>query len=166
VWPFRKRLDLRAYGFGSDARGKTSFTFTDEERREIDSLFAVFDGMAVHDDYVDAVRRATTARALSMYAKQQVELREREPNSSRRFKMIEKAVSACFKACSIYPLPIFDYDLGCLLEMAGESAQARGLFRKFLAGQAVFNPAQIDEIFLRERDVAAAVAHARAKLSS
>ena len=166
MWPFRKGLDLRGYGFKTDQRGNASFDFTDEERREIDSLFRVFEKMAIHKDYVDAVQRATTARALSQYAKGQIELCELESKRSDRSKMIAKAVSACFKACNIYPLPIFDYDLACLLEMAGESAQADAMFRKFLAEQATFKPGQIDEMFLKERDIEAAIRDARARVGA
>ncbi len=78
--------------------------------------------------------------------------------------MIERAVSACFKACNIYPLPILDYDLACLLEIAGESGQASEMFRKFLADQPTFKPSQMDEMFLKERDVEAALAHARQRV--
>src|SRR5438445_12310094 len=103
MWLCRKKLDRRSYGFKKGQQGNACFDFTEEERREIEYLFKMFENMAIHPDYVDAIQRATTARALSQYAQGQIVLCELESRRADRSKMIQKAVSACFKACNLYP---------------------------------------------------------------
>ncbi len=164
MWPFRKRLDLRQYGFTQDAQGNPAFDFTEEEQHEIDGMFQMFRNLAIHKDYVDVVKRATVARALSQYARGLIGMCEYESDASTRRQNVEKAVSAAFKACNVYPLPIFDYDLARYLELAGEGARANELFTKFLGAQATFNPSQIDQMFLKERDVQAAMNYATSKV--
>jgi hypothetical protein len=79
--------------------------------------------------------------------------------------MVEKAASAALKACNIYALPLFDYDLACYLGLAGEGAEANSLFAKFLSAQAAFKPNQFDQMFLRGRDIRAAVEYAHNRVA-
>jgi hypothetical protein len=70
-------------------------------------------------------------------------------------------LSAAFKACNVYPQPIFDYDLARFSMMAGKRDVALQLFRKFISDQATSKMDQLDNMLLQGRDIEAAVRNAR-----
>ena len=160
MWPFRKKISADEYKL----KGQ-SFELTQEEQQAVARAFEMFEGVAVLKEYADAVQRMTAARALVEYAQEKILDSERELQTTVRSKLIEKALVACFKACNIYPLPIFDYDLACLMEMAGKPHESKGMFEKFLTWQITFKPTQIDEAYLKQRDVEQAIVEARQKLA-
>jgi len=158
MWPFRKKIDL--YGFRTDENGRPVFDFTAEERRVIDGYLSMFQGTAILEGYQDRVRNLATARALSEYATEQAYLAA-QSSKRRRKLLVNKAVSAAFKACNIYSHPILDYDLACFSMMADRTDVAVQLFRKFLTEQPAFNGDQLDNKLIEGRDVDAAITHAR-----
>jgi hypothetical protein len=159
MWPFSKKIDL--YGFRTDENGRPVFDFTAEERRAIDGHLSMVQGMAILEGYQDRVRNLTMARALSEYATDQAYLAAQESSKREHKLLVNKAVSAAFKACNIYSHPILDYDLACFSMMADRMDVAAQLFRKFLAEQPTFNADQLDNKLIEGRDVDAAITHAR-----
>ncbi len=159
MWPFSKKIDL--YGFRTDENGRPIFDFTVKERRVIDGYLSMFQGMAILEGYQDRVRNLTIARALSEYATDQAYLASQESNKRGHKLLVNKAVSAAFKACNIYSHPILDYDLACFSMMADRMDVAVQLFRKFLAEQPTFKADQLDNKLIEGRDVDAAITHAR-----
>jgi hypothetical protein len=157
MWPFRKRIHLFSLGFQKNESGNVEFELTEEEQKEVEAAFKMLKGVAILKDYADAIQKATTARALSQYAMDQISLLDFESDKNIRVQLVEKAVAASFKACNIYPLPIFDYDLARLLAMAGRDDQAKELFHKFLNQQKLLKPNVVDQLLLKERDVEAAI---------
>jgi len=154
-----EKVDL--YGFVTDQNGQPVFEFTAAERRRIDEYFSAFEGVAILNGYQDRIRNLTIARALSEYATDQAYLAAQESSKRKRKLLVNKAVSAAFKACNIYSHPILDYDLACFSMMADRSDVAIELFRKFLLEQSTFNSDQLDNKLLEGRDIDEAIKHAR-----
>lgn len=161
MWPFRKKHDLP--GIKRDEKGNLVFELTEEEHKEIEKAFKMFEGYMIHTNFVDDIQKATTAFALSSYAKKQVMMSEMESQRENRDKFLEKAIAAITKAYSIYQLPIYIYDLACFVEMAGRIDAARNLFRDFLKKQLNFKLGNIDELLMRQRDIYEAIKDAKIK---
>ena len=79
--------------------------------------------------------------------------------SQQQYK--EEACQAAAKACSIFPLSIYFYDFGRILQEVGKPKEARLLFTEFLKriGSETLDP--IMEFTLNQRDVEDALRHAR-----
>jgi hypothetical protein len=162
MWPFRKKINL--LGFKKDKEGNLTFDLTEEEQQEVENTFKIFEGYYVHPDYVDDIQKGTTALALSNYAKEQVVISQMESQKENRKRLLEKAISATTKAYSIYPLPIYLYDLACFLEMVGKTVESKHAFRDFLKKQSEFKFKQLDVLFLKYRDIDEAIEDAKIKV--
>jgi len=162
MWPFRKKFD--SLGFKKDKEGNFTFDLTEEEQQEVENTFKMFEGYKAHPDVVEDIQKGATAFALSNYAREQVIMSEIKSQKENREKLLEKAIAAIAKAYSIYQLPIYIYDLACLMEMVGRMDEARHTFRDFLEKQSQFKPKQFDEIFLKQRDINEAIKDAKVKL--
>src|ERR1035437_1170092 len=73
----------------------------------------------------------------------------------------EKACQAAAKACGVFPLSIYFFDFGCVLQQVGKSEEAIQMFREFLRRleTEVLDP--VMQSTLNQRDVEQAVRHAR-----
>ncbi len=73
---------------------------------------------------------------------------------------VEKACQAAAKACGVFPLSIYFYDFGCVLQRVGKEAEAKQMFAEFLrrVGNETLDP--IMELVLKQRDIESAVRHA------
>lgn len=161
MWPFRRKGRLP--GLTRDEEGNLAFELTEEEQQAIENTFKIFEGYGVHRDYADDIQKGTMAMALSNYAREQVMMCKMESQRKNRIKLLEKAIAAATKAYSFYQLPIYTYDLACFMEMSGRMDVAKGVFTLFLKQQLDYKPKQIDELFLRERDIDKAIEEAEAK---
>jgi hypothetical protein len=163
MWPFRKKDKLP--GIKQDKDGNLSAELTEEERRAIDDTLRQFEGQGIHRDHYDDIISGVTAFALANYATRQVILSENPIRKEDRLILLDKAIAAITKAYSFYELPIYIYDLAYLMEMAGKSDLAKNVYRLFLDKQAEYTPRQVDEAFIKERDINEAVKDAEAKAS-
>jgi len=165
MWPFKKRPTLP--GVTQHANGQISFTLTDEEEAEVNNLFRMLKDSShekeqgtwcIHPE----AHKAMTAWALIGYAQRQVTLAEMaDKGVVDKDLCFRKALAAATKAYSLHSLPIYMFDMGCILEMLGDSASAQGAFRSFLESQREFKPSDVDRIALEQRDLEAAIREAR-----
>jgi len=162
MWPFRKKGDL--FGFKRDKKGNLTFRLTDEEQQAVEDAFKMFEGYEVRPDAIDDLQKATTAFALSNYARKQVIISQIKSQKKDREKLLNKAIGAIAKAYSIYQLPIYIYDLACFMEMVGRMDKARHIFRDFLEKQSQFKPKQLDKSLLEQRDIDEAIKDAKVKV--
>lgn len=168
MWPFTRKRELP--GMHLEGDGRVLLTMTDEEKAEVRSLFAMIKGpnggegaWAIRDDF----RYAMTAWALVSYSRSQVLLSDAADRGRvDRSLCLRKALAAATKAYSLHPLPIYMFDVGCLLEMLGETQSARNAFRTFLDRQSRFTPASADSSVLKDRDLDAAIAQARRSIAA
>lgn len=162
MWPFRNEQNLP--GFSRDRKGIYTFTLTDEEQTEINKQFDLFKDFYVHPSAAERLRKGVMARGLTYYAQHQIMISGFEKQESDKKLLIEKAMAAALKAYSLYPLPIYLYDLASFTEMARDVTAAKEAFKKYLNAQSSFKPDQIDKIFLQERDVDEAIKDAKSKI--
>jgi len=162
MWPFRRSNNK--LGFTRDREGNLTVELTTDEQAEARKTFQMFEGYSVHKSVAEIFERGLTAFALANYAKSQAIASQFTSNTVETQGLLEKAVAAILKACSIHELPIYLYDSGCLFEMLGKGQAATDMFHNFVRSQAVFEPTQLNELFLRNRDIDEAVRDARAKL--
>lgn len=75
-----------------------------------------------------------------------------------------EACKAAAKACAVFPVSIYFYDCGCVLQQTGRSDEAKEMFREFLrrVGTEALDP--IMQSTLNQRDVEQAIQHARQRL--
>jgi hypothetical protein len=178
MWPFKK-----------SAKQTTPPTFTDEEREvvqvrlsltkeeqeEIQSFFDTMLSMGPpgHKLYVKAEHKVAmedswTATALHFHADSLARLIRSgvyRPDENREI-LTEKMLSAAYKAFAIFPVPIYAYDLACALDVADEPVEASRMFSEFLRLQSSFKAGVIQEVVMSQRDVAAAVNHASARIAA
>ena len=77
-----------------------------------------------------------------------------------RFAILSRPADACeaaAKACAIYPLSAYFFDLACLLENAGREADAKTMFDEFLRRHQANQPDAVDRLLLKTRDLPAMV---------
>jgi hypothetical protein len=166
MWPFKKRLELPGIEWGAD--GQITWTLTDEEEVEIRELFAMLVESEGEGCYIGVdTHKAMTAWGLLSYAQHQVMRADRADSGTvERNICFRKALAAATKAYSSHPLPIYMFDIGCILEMLGDEASARDAFRSFLESYQNFEPADVDEIAMRHRDIGVAVKEARQRMGT
>jgi hypothetical protein len=161
MWPFGKKRSLP--GIKRDKDGGATIELTEEEQQVIRDVFKEYEGYGIHRDYAADIYNATTAYALSLYAREQVEMSETESQKENRVELLEKALAAIIKAGSFYDLPIYFYDMACLMEMLGRFDLAKNGFRDFSRKQSEYKPKPIDDAFLKNRDIDEAIKDAKAK---
>lgn len=161
MWLFGKKPDLP--GFRRDKEGKLVFDLTEEEQKEVESIFRMFHGYRFNPIYADKIQKGTTAFGLSNYAIAQARMSGVEPEKEKRQKLLKKAIAAITKAYSIYQLPIYLYDFACLTEMTQKADLAKNMFKDFLNKQLEFKPNKVDKLLLNQRDIDEAIKDAKAK---
>ena len=143
MWPFSGIPDLPGIAWGSD--GTSEWALTDEEKYEVRGIFRTLDDFkeemqGTDRDVRPEAEKAMTAWALVGYAKGLVERAESEgSNPADRDASLRKALAALAKAYIFHPLPIYMFDIGCLLETLGEKAPALDAFNSFLEMQEATN---------------------------
>ena len=170
MWPFTQKSNLPTVEQGEE--GQATLVLTEEEQAEIRNFFATFgkpEGAGSDESWYmhPAAYRALTAWALIGYAQDQVMFCEiADEDVVDRNTCLRKALEAARKAYCVHPLPIYMFDMGCLLEMLGDVSSADNAFRSFLESQQMFQPTSMDEIALKNRDVNAAIAEAQERLTT
>ena len=154
-------------GIEQHTDGRVSCTFTEEEEHAVNRFFKAMKdpneetGEGTWYIHPDA-HRAMTAWALMDYARSQVSLAESaEEGLVNNDLCFRKALAAATKAYSLHALPIYVFDMGCILEMLGDADSARNAFRTFLEFHREFKASDIAKLTLKFRDVDAAVREAR-----
>lgn len=158
MWPFKKK------GFSLDQLG-----LTPEEKREVSDFFHSYttpDGRYIgREAQSTSVIKGLVAHGLWKFAEQKIVSADFDFQSVHREALINKAISAVRKAYTIHPLPIYLYDLANYLELNGKTLAADEALQAFLKAQEQYEPEDHDEIFLHNRDLEAALADAKQKLS-
>src|SRR5262249_58758640 len=72
-----------------------------------------------------------------------------------------EASQVAAKACAFFPVSINFYDFACILHAFGEIEQAKLIFGEFLRLHAAGPMNPIEEVALKQRDLNAAVMHAK-----
>ena len=159
MWPFKKKE------FTLDQLGLTA-----EEKREVGDFFNSYttpDGRYIGREAQSiAVLSGLVACALSNYAEEKITAADFDYQAIHREALINKAINAVRKAYSINPLPIYLYDLANYLELNGKTLAADNALKAFLEAHEQYEPEDHDDIFLHNRDLEAALADAKQKLSS
>ncbi len=168
MWPFIKNSKLP--GIKPHQNGRVSFTLTDEEEVEVNRLFEMLKDSCqetgpgawyIHPE----AHKAMTAWALIGYAQSQVTLAElADGQVVDRNLCFRKALAAASKAYSLHSLPIYLFDMACILELLADTASAQDAFRSFLESQHKFKPSDVDRITLENRDVDAAIRQANQRI--
>jgi hypothetical protein len=161
MWPFRKKPYLP--GIKRHKDDSATIELTEEEQHAISVVARAFEGYGIHRDCVVDIQNAVTARGLSFYAREQVYMSEMESQKENRIKLLEKALAAIMKIFSFYDLPIYFYDMACLMEMLGRFDLAENGFREFLKRQSKYKPRPADAVLLSDRDIDEAIKDARTK---
>ena len=165
MWPFSKKEKLP--GVKRNEAGDFTLDITEEEQVEINKLFDELKDSRVHPDFADKLTRGLTARGLANYMSDQIMMAKLSAAGQKysREDCIKKAIASISKAYSIYSLPIYLYDLACCLEMmANGHGEANTTLKLFLKRQSEYRSEQLDDIFLRGRDVDDATKDAARKL--
>ncbi len=171
VWPFGKKRELP--GVEQQPDGRISFTLTDEEKAYIDGFLDMIAKEAHASSqetkeegawYVPAdFKDAAAAWQLIDYAKLQVKLADAD--EADKELCFRKALAAAAKAYRFHPLPIYLFDVGCILDMLGDPDSAQISFRSFLELQRDFKVSELDKIFLKQRNVESALRQARERVA-
>jgi hypothetical protein len=168
MWPFRKKTKLP--GFNKDHYGNWIFELTDEERREVQSIFDMLKDpegtWCVKKEAADDIQQGMAALGLSFYAIGQILQSKLDIYKEREEEFVNKAIASTMKAYSFCPLPIYMYDIACFMEMNGRISEARSVFGSFLELQSKFKPSQIQEIIsnVQRRDIDEAIKYAKEKV--
>lgn len=154
MWPFRRRAKRES---GVHLQ---SFTLTKEEEEECRTLFrSLFpeqpDGSwFVKEDIADEFHRSWIAFALIGRAERLCAMGS-----------AEEACRSAAKACAVYPLFIYFYDFACILDEVRKKDEARAMFGECLRLYDLKRLTPMDEVILKQRDVEAALQHARRVVS-
>jgi tetratricopeptide (TPR) repeat protein len=168
MWPFTKKQNLP--GFKKDNQGNLIFELTEEEKREVQKFFNMFKKLfsefVIKKEAADEIQKGMMAQGLFYYAQDQIMLSGFASNKSEKKKFINKAIASISKAYSLYPLPIYMYDLACFMEMIGANDEAKNALKSFLELQENFKPSRIQEILLnaQSRDIDEAIKDAETKI--
>lgn len=162
MWPFDQAERGNLPGIHRDDSGEFVIEFTDEEQQELKRWFGLFKDRLVREDLADGLQNGLTAFALADYANKQIEAAHIHPKQSEA--CLSKAIAALTKAITFDPLPIYHYDFALALESAGHQDLARQEYQRFLQKQSQYQSKAMDEPFLRERDIRAAINDAMDRL--
>lgn len=141
-----------------------TFELTEEEKWEVDKMFGLLKDYYAPPSVADKLKQGLTARGLANYAADQIMNAELLSQSAEREISLNKAIAAIGKAYSIYPLPIYLYDLACYFELKDMRNEAKEMYERFLTRQAEYKIEQLDQIFLGDRNIDEAKVYASQKL--
>jgi hypothetical protein len=133
---------------------------TEDENREcqamLDSLGHAEGGRyAIRGNLADSFRRSIIALCMMGRAERFLALSGSQPECK------DEACQAAAKACAVFPLSIYFYDFGCILQRVGKPVEARLMFTEFLRRHGTEELDPIMRITLDQRDVREAVRNAR-----
>lgn len=169
MWPFDKHSNLP--GIEEHQDGQLIFTLTDEEKAEINGFSQILkDSSGETEQGTWYIRRdahkAFTALALSSYGRSQMRVAEiAGKDTANRDLHLRNALAATSKAYSFHSLPIYMFDIGCILGMLGDTTSAQDAYKLFLESEQKFVPSDEDTVVLKQRDMGAALREARARIS-
>ncbi|MFC1583106.1 hypothetical protein ACFL4U_00340 [Candidatus Neomarinimicrobiota bacterium] len=149
-------MEKSTYGLKSSKSSSGSFEFTEEEENEINHTFKMFEGYQIKEELVDGL----VSVALSLYALDLV-----RHGSDSEETSIEKAGASTVKAYSVYPLPIYLFDLAVITELTGNLELAEDLFNKFLKSHSEYKYDSVARVLLKNRSIDEAVSEAESRLS-
>ena len=158
MWPFRKKKKP-FHGISQDNNGNLSFELTEDEEQAVEDLFKVFEGYGIHKDYADELKAASIAKALADYAKEQCA----KYITSQNHESILKAIASISKAYSIYPLPIFIYDLALYLDIDLNTDKAKDAYKRFLEAHSNYKGNIVSDLIIKDRDIDLAIEDAKIK---
>jgi hypothetical protein len=135
-------------------------TLTDDEMTEVqDHWRAHFPSNTegqwyMKEEFVEPFQRSVIAMCLMGRAERFAILAHSQPEYRG------KACEAAAKACSVYPLSAYLYDFAVILDQFGRLDEARTLLVAFLERPEAGPVRELDEVTLRQRDIAGMVARA------
>lgn len=169
MWPFNRKTNLP--GIVKSGRLGWKFRLTDDEICEIqkvqDELKSIDGEFEAKEELAEEFERGLAALGLWRYAADQTIKSDCSPGDRKGIEFIDRAFASITKAYSLFPLPIYLYDLAYFLEITGKSDQARVAYENFLSSQADFQPNRVQAVILclHEIDIDSAILDAKEKLS-
>jgi len=166
MWKFHKKLNLPAYISGD--KWSHTFELTSEENSEVQHAFRMFKNHKVDPKYADEIKRCITAHGLYNHTNIQISRWAYISNKENIVMYIDKAITSISKAYSIFPIPIYVYDLACLQEMSDNKDKAKDTFNVFLKLQSKFIPSRLQQIEVESQsiDIEEAIMQARIRVAS
>lgn len=156
MWPFKRKREKREAMVPVEL-----VTLTEEETEEREALFrSLFPEdllrgkWIVKDEIADDFHRSWTAFALIGRAERLLAMGSGE-----------EACRSAAKACVVYPLFIYFYDFACILDEVGKKDEARAMFGECIRLYELKQLTPMDVAILKQRDVEAALHHAREVVS-
>ncbi len=142
---------------------QSTFVLTEDENIEVQDFFNQFEDYKVNSKSADELMRSITAHGLYNYA---LSYKLQELGKTSPQAMLDMAIATISKAYSIFPLPMYIYDLASFTEMSGDLEKAKAIYRTFITLQKEFKPTkiQLGEISSRSFDIRKAVRDAKEKL--
>lgn len=131
MWPIKKKKTILPGVFESN-KGDLLFDLTSDEKKAVDGFLKRYEGYGIKKEYYDDIIAGSTAKALSNYAHEKVD----HFMSSQNQNELDIAIASITKAYSIYPMPIFMYELALYMDIAGRHEETKDLYRMFLEKQA------------------------------
>jgi hypothetical protein len=166
MWPFSKKDSVDSPGRGMVPIGPV--VLTDEEHEECQAFVCSVIGQKSSEgnwymkkELVEPFKRSLIAQCMMGRAERFAIF----ASSPGKEDYIEKACVAAAKAVGMYPLSMNLYDFACILHKVGKHEEAKMVFKEFLRKHESSPPNPVDEMFLKQRDVIAAVRHATHELS-
>jgi hypothetical protein len=141
-----------------------SVELTEDEQRECRSMLHLLTQTeggeyVIREDLVDSFNRSIVALCLMGRAERFLILSSSQPSGS------EEACKAAAKACAIFPLSIYFYDFGCVLQRVGKRDEAKQMFAEFLRRYRTEDIDPIMQSTLSQRDGESASMHAQCEVS-
>ncbi len=157
---------MRWWPFGSKAKMASvdPVDLTEEEQNECQAMLrsltkAEGGEYVMREDLIASFKRSIIAVCMMGRAERFLIL----ANSQPQYR--EEACRAAAKACAVFPLSIYLYDFGCVLDKAGRPSEAKQMFTEFLRRRGTETLDAIMQTTLNQRDVEGAVRHAREAVS-
>jgi hypothetical protein len=157
---------MRWWPFGSKAKMASidPVVLTEEEQNECQAMLrsltkAEGGEYVMREDLIPSFKRSIIALCMMGRAERFLIL----ANSQPEYK--EEACRAAAKACAVFPLSIYFYDFGCVLDEVGKTSEAKQMFAEFLRRCGTETLDAIMQTTLNQRDVEAAVRRARETVS-
>jgi hypothetical protein len=156
-WPFGRQDKMRPL---------PTVVLTEDEQRECQDHWRAMTQApeghygAIREDLLDSFQRWVVGDCLMGRAERFLIL----CNSQPEYK--EQACQAAAKACAVFPVFIYWYDFACVLKQVGKRADAKQMFREFLRRHELETADPMMQLILNQRDVEAAVQHARDEIQT
>jgi len=150
-WPFYGKQEMQPIG---------PVVLTDDEQRECQAMLHSLTQNAegehyLREDIADSFQRSIVGLCMMGRAERFLIL----ANSQPEYK--EQACQAAAKACAVFPVSVYFYDFGCVLEQVGKLEEAKRAFAEFLRrlGTETLDP--VMQFTLGQRNIEQAAQHAR-----